>query len=304
MTMTKLLPRQGAAQAGAHNVQQTFSSWDNCMSKAYCKWPAIIGIIIASVVVISILVCCARCLCCGLSCCCDCFGCFRGRGRKRTKYADAPSAFHPAPYQGYQPANNPHGYQPPQYAQFDVSRPGNAPGGKIHEDSLPAMPSWETASSRKVLEESYDNDVEMGKLDPQKEPMIAHQAPAPTADYPELGSHRDDLPYQQHDTASAGDLGNPYGHNSPTYGGAYSHSSPAATRQYYSPDDIGRHPAPPAQQSQSAYAPSESTRYEPSSVYGAQEMGTAYHTQSHYQDQTPGALQAGRKPVANTWKDV
>ena len=268
------------------------------------RWPAIIGIIVASVVVISIVVCCVRCLYCGLSCCCDCFGCFRGRNRKRTKYADTPSPFNPAPFQGYQPANSPHGYQPPQYAHFDANPNGNATGGKMNEDSLPAMPSWDNAPSRKILEENHDNDVEMGKLDPQKEPMMAQQVSAHPAGYSDIDAHLNSLPYQQHGTVSNSSVGNSYGPNSPTYGGAYGHSSPTTPRQYHSPDDFRRHPSPPIQQAYSAYAPSESTRYEPSSVYGAHETGAAYHSQSPYLDQTRCALHAGRRPAEGSWKDI
>lgn len=205
----------------------------NCADD-FLRWPAIIGIIVASVVVISILICCVRCLCCGISC----FDCFRGRGRKRSKYADAPSGFMPAPYQGYQPANGPHSYAPPQYAQFEVGRSRNATGGKVNEDSLPSMPSWDTATNRQVMEESHDQDVEMGKIDPQKAPMLAHQAPAPTGSHSELESPAKSLPYSQPGVAQSDFIGNHYGHTAPLHGTSYGQSSPNAP---YSPDDYARH---------------------------------------------------------------
>ena len=258
----------------------------------------IIAIIIASVVAISIIICCARCLCCGLSCCCDCLSCFRGRGRKRARYADAPSAFNPAPYQGYQPANSPHGYRPPQFAQFDTGRNRNTIGGKVNEDSLPAMPSWDNATERKVFDETHEEDVEMGKLDPQKAPMLAHQAPAPTTGYSHTGLPSPGMPYQQHSATQGGDVGSHYGPGSPS---PYSHNSSTGPQQYHSPDDVLVHHSMPSQQAYSAYAPSESTRYEPSTVYGGQETGTAYPSQSTY---TPNVLQAGRQPAGGSFRDV
>lgn len=46
-------------------------------------------------------------------------------------------------------------HDPPQYAEFDAHRKGG-------EDSLPAMPSWETAETKKVLVE--DDPVELNQL--------------------------------------------------------------------------------------------------------------------------------------------
>ena len=275
--MAILLPRQDPSHFAAH-AKETLSSWDSCMAKAYCKWPAIIGIIVASVILVSVLACCFRCLCCGLSFCpCG------GRRSKRSKYPSGPSAFNPAPYQGYQPANSPHGYAPPQYAQFDVSK-----GNKINEDSLPAMPSWDSAQQKRVLEEdNRHDDVEMGKMK-EKAPMLAHQAPSPTTGYAEMGS---DMPYRQHGAEQGGDLHDPYVPNQglSAYIGPM---SPAASHHYDSPNDFGRHPA--SQGGYAPYTPSVSTKYEPSSAYGGQETGTAYHPQS-YDAQTPSVLRAGRQ---------
>ena len=265
--MAILLPRQDASHFAAH-AKQTLGSWDSCMAKAYCKWPAIIGIIVASVILVSILVCCFRCLCCGLSFC-PC-----GRRRKRSAYPSGPSAFNPAPYQGYQPANNPHSLAPPQFAQFDVSR-----SNKVHEDSLPAMPSWDAASQKRVLEnENHHDEVEMGKME-QKVPMLAHQAPSPTKGYAEMESG---MPHQHHGAQQGGDLGNSYAN----YGGPNSHALPTSPQSY---DPPGRQSN--LQGAYAPYAPSVSTRYEPSSVGGGQE---AYQPPSS-NTQTPGILQPGRQ---------
>lgn len=50
-------------------------------------------------------------------------------------------------------------FEPPQYADFDVSKKG---GAQVHEDALPAMPSWEGAGQKKVLVEG--EEVEMDQL--------------------------------------------------------------------------------------------------------------------------------------------
>ena len=98
-----------------------------------------------------------------MSCCCECLSCLRCcdscQGRRRgNKYADGPPPF--APYQGYQPAPTaPPIYQPSGFATFETPSKG-----RIHEDSLPAMPSWDTATSRKVEDQSETNDMEMGHL--------------------------------------------------------------------------------------------------------------------------------------------
>ncbi|MCJ1473407.1 hypothetical protein MMC13_002058 [Lambiella insularis] len=293
-------------------VKNTFSSWDNCMSQAYCKWPAIIGITIGSLIVLSLLFCLARCLCCGAECCCACFSCCNAccpsPRRRGPKYADPPQQFAPSPYQGYQP-----GYQPgpappmykpqPQNAQFDAARKG-----KINEDALPAMPSWETASSRKVFDD-HNEDVELGPLDPfheQTAPMLANQAPTPrvgSGDHSSAGV----LPYQQYGAYHGGDLGNPYGqHNYEDHPNPYG-SIPAPAPSYgntaydYSGNSNAR-----AQLPHSTYAASEtSTRYEPASSYAGQELGTAYRSRPPLpaQQRAPSGGPM-RKPVQSTWREV
>lgn len=133
------------------------------MAKSYCKYPAIIGIIIGSLIAISIIWCCVRCCCCGLSCCCGCFSCFNrccpsGRGRKRSKYADEmPSDYpQPNPYMGYVPPSQPPAYRGINTATFDV--PGKT------GDALPAMPTWADA---KVENSNRGNDVELGQMGEQ-----------------------------------------------------------------------------------------------------------------------------------------
>jgi len=109
------------------SAPDTFTSWDKCMQKAYCKWPAIVGIVIGSLIVLSLLWCFARCLCCGAECCACCLRCCPCGGKDRdrgARHKDDYSRMPPAPYAGYQPAPAPmaYGAMPaggPQFATFD-----------------------------------------------------------------------------------------------------------------------------------------------------------------------------------------
>ncbi|WPG97562.1 Hypothetical protein R9X50_00033900 [Acrodontium crateriforme] len=172
----------------ANDVKTTFSSWDSCMSKSYCKWPVIAVIIVVSLIVFSIVWSIARCLCCGLECCCGCLACCNAccpspRRKRNEGYQQAPPsrtgdqpsnywaqyATHPKPVYGSDgPAGAASGgYRGPSTATFDVpTRKG--PG--YNEDALPAMPSWNNATSKHVMEE-----VELEEQPPahQKESLLA-----------------------------------------------------------------------------------------------------------------------------------
>ena len=284
--------------------ERTRSGWDYCMTKAYCKyarlgspnltfrgliciarWPAIAGIILAILVFGLTAFCCLRC----------CF-CRRRGGRNRS---NSTSMFSPAPYQGYQPANNPQNAPPPygappRFAQFD------APSGtkKVTEDSLPAMPSWDAAPNKRVEHEV--EDVEMGHLE---KPPIGHKP------MHSIGANSSSLNLlkgqEDQNDALAHD-----GHLSPHYTGpdfGYGAGHPYTGPKFDSEQRTAY----------SAYAPSESTRYEPSEP---QELGTTYNNTvpppgpgAHQQGlgprqhDAPSVLQAGRRPEgngSNSWKDI
>ncbi|KAF4976701.1 hypothetical protein FZEAL_6665 [Fusarium zealandicum] len=163
------------ATGKATDVKTAFSSWDNCMDVVWCKWPVIGVIIIGGLITLSIVWCVVRCCCCGLSCCCGCCQCLKccgdccgacdPPGARRHKHLDDP----------YAPQNEHHGYrneppmnasvprfapkpahsEPPQYADFEMTKPRN-------EDSLPEMPSWEGANSKRIT--VHENAVEMDSL--------------------------------------------------------------------------------------------------------------------------------------------
>ncbi|KAF2848784.1 hypothetical protein T440DRAFT_500201, partial [Plenodomus tracheiphilus IPT5] len=174
------MPSLFARQNPLDDARNTFSSWDNCMAKSYCKWPVIVGIIVGSLILISIVTCIARCICCGAEIACCCFRCCTcccsgsgGRsGHKRMKSEPAP---YPAPYGAQPPYSAPAPAANP-YAQAHAVAPRpsmdtrpvnqqyrsnamptygavNAPErpqfatfdstrAVVNEDALPAMPTW------------------------------------------------------------------------------------------------------------------------------------------------------------------
>ncbi|KAI9776843.1 MAG: hypothetical protein M1835_005388 [Candelina submexicana] len=152
----KLWQRDVVAELKA--APRTLSSWDSCMAKGYCKWPAIAGCVVASIIVLSLL--------CGQS--------------KNHKHVDH-NPFRSSPYHGYQHTPRPPAYEPSKYAQFDVSR-----GAKPHDDALPAMPMWEKAEHRKIHD--HDHNAELGHVDHnagQRVPMLS-SAPSPPHGYHEV----------------------------------------------------------------------------------------------------------------------
>jgi hypothetical protein len=270
----------------AANVGNTFSSWDSCMSEAYCKWPAIIGIIIGSLVVVSIIFCCARCLCCGLECCCGICSCFNrccpSPRNKKDGYQQAGPP--PQPYQQYQSHTQPmmygaggFGYRGPQTATFDAPGKKGAAGG-YNEDALPAMPSWDAAPSKRV----QDEDVEMEKLDQnaaQQESLLNNQRNS--------GGR-----YYNNDQSTAGDLGT------------------MQTGPYHDYDAHRQFAGSPVSTAPSSMYP-PTYRTAPQSVYGepnyAPSVAPSYHTYAPAVtspvQQQPTLLTA-RRPVQGTWRDV
>ncbi|KAF4625626.1 hypothetical protein G7Y89_g12542 [Cudoniella acicularis] len=58
--------------------------------------------------------------------------------------------------------------EPPKFAQFEVGKNGLYvdPKPALSEDALPPMPSWDSATKKRVAEEEEKNGVELGNLDP------------------------------------------------------------------------------------------------------------------------------------------
>ena len=250
--------------------------------------------------------------CIALYCCLRCCGCCGGRRSSRKN--NQPSMFNPMPYQGYQPANSnvappAYGQAPAQYAQFDNSNShGYRGAGKAGEDSLPAMPSWTDARDTRVEEHGTTNkheDVEMGNL--QKPAMVSTTHLPQHQGYSEADSHPVTGPHEV-----------PTGYTGPDFGAG----AGVAQHQYqYTGPDFSTPPQHPQSTGYSAYAPSESTRYEPSHANDPQELGTTYSNTlpppspsaqqtgfGEHAGDAPAVLQAGRRPGqqggGGAWRDV
>ncbi|KAF4781922.1 hypothetical protein HER10_EVM0005141 [Colletotrichum scovillei] len=172
-----------------NDVKTALSSWDNCMSVNFCKWPVIGIMIFGGLIIFSIVWCIIRCACCGLSCCCQCCYCLKCCGNccgccdtpKGTPHKHLDDNSYGPNNQGYKsqapmapfynnastaPAHQANSTAPvasgaaapPQYAEFEVSKSGANPADA---DSLPAMPSWEGAGSKKV---ALEEEVELEQM--------------------------------------------------------------------------------------------------------------------------------------------
>ena len=257
------------------------------------QWPAIIGIIIGSVIVISIIWCCARCLCCGAECCCACCSCFNRccpSPRRSNKGYEQPSA---QPYQQYQSHPLPMygggagaygGYSGPQTARFDAPSQKN---GNYNEDSLPAMPSWDQAQSKRV----ENNDLELEKLDhnrnsSQQEALLSHNS----------------------ETGALGGGGRYYNQNQPAQANGdvgMMHASPYREHDYDSHQQfVG---SPVSSVHNSMYPPTYHTN-QPESVYGdtsyAPSIPPSYHTAAPSIVSPVQQNYAARRPVQGSWRDV
>ncbi|KAI9688169.1 MAG: hypothetical protein M1822_001675 [Bathelium mastoideum] len=304
-----------------NGVKHTFSGWDSCMQKAYCKWPVIVAIIIGSLIVLSVLFCVARCLCCGAECACCCFRCCTdccrssGRSNRRNNaYAPAPQPAYqqPQPYSTpYSSAAPPTYSTKPQFARFDASKKGGV-GGR-DADSLPAMPSWDDATSHKVEveEEEELEGTEMQHLDPHNNTPGAH-----SPQYPAAAAMPGYAADNNHPTSSSNlsyppsSQANPYGANASQSSPYRTTSPPYHAQQHYSPPvsppaQHGYASPPPQLQpgyadSSYGYAPSGSTRYEPSGAYAPPQY------QAYGGGTATNGSGAGieRKPVQGSWRDI
>jgi hypothetical protein len=269
------------------SAPQTFSSWSACMSKSYCKWPAIIGIIMAVLMAVSIIWCCVRCCCCGLDCCCGICSCFNrccpsGRGRRnrdrdRDRYGDSQEGFRhggqPNPYMGYIPPSGPPVYQGPNTATFSV------PGKKGDPDALPAMPTWSDA-------QPVHDDVEMGNMPPngQATGVVPTSGRISKGGYHELPNH-DDAMAQQPGNYRGADSTHPYGSDLGAQG-------MFAQNTAYDP------PAKTDRFQPGAAAPNPYLRSSPPQGYAA------YSPDGGYGQEPPSALQVGRRPVNGSTREL
>ncbi|KAF2190413.1 hypothetical protein K469DRAFT_697684 [Zopfia rhizophila CBS 207.26] len=173
-------------------AKDTLSSWDKCMAKTYCKWPVIVAIVVGSLIILSVILCVARCICCGAECACCCFKCCTcccpsgsRSGHRRMKSAQAPPPVYPSTFQSAPPIDSrPINQQyrshaapaftpaPALSAAREPERPQFAtfesPSKPVNEDALPHMPDWRDAKSMQVEEivvPEKKGDMEMDRLD-------------------------------------------------------------------------------------------------------------------------------------------
>lgn len=258
------------------SVVRTFSSWDRCMEKSYCKYPVIIGIVVAGLIVVSIIWCCVRCCCCGMACCCGCLSCFNrccpsGRRRRRShRYHDSRSDYQqPNPYMGYVPPSNPPAYLGPNTATFD------APVRNVNGDSLPAMPTW---ADGKVHESTPRDDVELGQMtQPGQATGVVPVARAWTSKggYSELRNQDDYLPQP----------------------GSYRGAS--STHPYAS--DLG---AQGMMSQADAYAPPTTDRFQVGSAMPAPDSLLPQAAYPATQARPPSLLRIGRRPVNQSLQKI
>ncbi|KAJ5985185.1 hypothetical protein N7522_012381 [Penicillium canescens] len=158
------------------SVPSTFSSWDKCMAKSYCKWPVIAGIIVGSVILLAVLACVVNCICCGYQCCKCCCSCCCPSGRRRNKQPKQPKHFDDPPFHQPPPPDANPIYQaspaPPSYrgaqqtARFDTPKSPAATVATANDDALPEMPTWAGAVNKHVEDPNHHDDVEMEPLNP------------------------------------------------------------------------------------------------------------------------------------------
>ncbi|KAK0257762.1 hypothetical protein LTR91_006305 [Friedmanniomyces endolithicus] len=324
---------QRSLASDAAGVKTTFSSWNSCMSKAYCKWPVIVGIILGSLILLSLLWCLFRCLCCGAECCCGCLACCnaccpspRRSKRDNDGYQQQPPPPPPQPvyppYPQYQSAPPPmyaaaggyRGTQPlAQTATFDAPGPKAKLPQVYNEDALPPMPSWDNATSKHVEDEDdHEEEMEMAKLEhpqeAQQQSLLQHQD-----EYREpYGYEQPQLQIQAAPTA--GDMGTmhatPY-HDYDQHQQYAASPVPTARNSPYPPTypaspppnmyEPAQHFQPQQQQQQQWGGGGGGGGYAPSV------MAPSYHTTppaGTYDAAPPQGAGLSRKPVQGSWRDV
>ncbi|KAK7189292.1 hypothetical protein DPSP01_003416 [Paraphaeosphaeria sporulosa] len=169
------------------DAKDTLSSWDKCMAKNYCKWPVIVAIIVGGIIVLSVVLCIARCVCCGAELACCCFKCCTcccpsgGRsGHKRVK-TPPPRPYDASAYSGGlppAPVPVPMDTRPPQQQYRSHAAPtfSPAPAPTFNPAPAPSVSSYNTAPKAEA---------------PQFARFDAHAPPANEDALPAMPSWRD-----------------------------------------------------------------------------------------------------------------
>jgi hypothetical protein len=247
------------------------------------KWPVIVGIILGSILALSILWCMVRCICGGIAdCCCGCCDCCRSRNKNGYQQ--------PAPPPQYSMHNQYYGPQQPMYSAAPMYAPPQMSGGvgyrgvegqyksgtatAFNDDALPAFPTH-----------TRNEDVEMGHL---QSPQAA----------------------QQQGLLSSNGNADYYGYNQQSAGGDLGAMNAAPAHNY----DSHRQFVPQSLYSQDAASqvPNRitsvrSTQYEPSLYppsYHTQAQGNQTYLAGGTVSPLPAGQSIGRKPVQGTWREV
>jgi hypothetical protein len=257
------------------------------------KWPVIVGIILGSILALSILWCVVKCICGGIAdCCCGCCDCCSSRRNKNRYQQPAPPPQYPMHNQYYGPQQPMYSSAPmyapsPMYAPPSMSggagnrgvpmSPHDAPKGGFNEDALPAFPTH-------TQERPYD-DMEMGQLQNsqagQQQGLLSSSA---NADYYGHG--------QQSANGDLGAMNAAPAHN-------YDSHRQFAPQSLYSQDTASQVP--------NRVTSMRSTQYEPSLYppsYHTQAQGNQTYLAGGTVSPPPAGQTIGRKPVQGTWRDV
>ncbi|KAL1991030.1 hypothetical protein VTN49DRAFT_5534 [Thermomyces lanuginosus] len=285
----------GDVGAEVASAPETFSSWDKCMEKTYCKWPVIAGIIVGSIILLSLAACLISCICCGYQCCRSCCGCCydccdccvpsRHKNSGASKHSPPPGPYYqqPAPPPPMQYGTAPGPKAPPAYRGATVAQFDTTPK-PVSEDSLPAMPTWADARTRRVEDTSPppQETVEMNNLDPRPSDGYGHEhgGAVPVTGrqgrggYTELPGNGLTPPASPHAAYNIND-------------------GPAPYDQHAGRPSPRRSPGPPSP----SYAPMPS----PSSYYGPQRSPEPYRgMENQSPPQSAGASQQQRVPKFNS----
>lgn len=217
-----------------------------------------------------------------------------------------------APQPSYQSQSGFHQPAAPQFATFDASTKK-----PIHEDSLPAMPSWENAANKKIEVVEEPETHEMDKLNSQNNYSTA-TLPAVTAPTP-MRPGGPGSPFSEHESFLSGGaytqssmyVSQPGTGHADSYAGYRDASASPAQLGYNSQqyggnqqhvvrfNEYSNGPVPPQ------YAPLGSTAQEiPSNkIYsGYNQQGS---TSPYGAGRSPyGGGQPSRKPLNGSWRDV
>jgi hypothetical protein len=266
------------------------------------KWPVIVGIILGSILALSIIWCMLKCICGGIAdCCCGCCDCCSSRKNNNHAYQQPPPQY-PMQNQYYGP-QQPVYSAAPMYAPSPMYAPPPMSGGAgyrgapstsspyeqpynnnkpFNEDALPAFPT--TASERRL---PYDDmEMQSPQAAQQQEGLLSSHNNANTEYY-----HSQQQQQPATDTAPS--------HN-------YDSHRQYAPQSLYSQQDAVPTPGP------NRVTSMRSTQYEPSLYppsYHTQAAGNATHYAAAAGGTTsPPPLFTGhaieRKPVQGTWRDV